>query len=145
MNRYEEIKRIADRYYNTIENDENRSCCFAHSEAVAACAKEIAEIEAYNPELVQIAGYLHDCAQYLEHGHNHAFRSSIIARDILVSSALFSTEEIHRIMNSIARHSDKKRIDGVCDEILKNADLLAKYRSDELLSLAELERIRNYI
>ena len=43
MNRYEEIKKIADRYYNGIENDENRALCFEHSQAVADCAKEIAE------------------------------------------------------------------------------------------------------
>ncbi len=145
MNRYEEIKRIADRYYNTIENDENRMLCFEHSEAVANCAKEIAELEDYNTELVQIAGYLHDCAQYLEHGHHHAFRSSVMARDMLVSSTIFSTEEIHRIMNSIARHSDKDRVDGICDEILKNADLLAKYREGEVLSEGAMERIRKYI
>lgn len=56
MNRYEEIKKIADRYYNGIENYENRALCFEHSQAVADCAKEIAEKENYNPELVQIAG-----------------------------------------------------------------------------------------
>ena len=145
MNRYEEIKKIADRYYNGIENDENRPLCFEHSQAVADCAKEIAEKENYNPELVQIAGYLYDCAQYLEHGHHHAFRSSVMARDMLVSSALFSTEEIHRIMNSIARHSDKDRVDGICDEILKNADLLARKRCGDELSDAAMERIKNYL
>lgn len=145
MNRYEEMKKIADRYYNGIENDENRAYCFEHSTAVADCAKEIAEKEDYNPELVQIAGYLHDCAQYLERGHQHAFRSSVMARDMLVSSTLFSTEEIHRIMNSIARHSDKDRVDGICDEILKNADLLAKYRSGEVLSDMGMERIKKYL
>ena len=145
MNRYEEIKKIADRYYNGIENDENRAYCFEHSQAVADCAKEIAEKEEYNSELVQIAGYLHDCAQYLEHGHHHAFRSSVMARDMLVSSALFSTEEIHRIMNSIARHSDKDRVDGICDEILKNADLLAKQRSGEAMNEMEMDRINKYL
>ena len=68
MNRYEEIKKIADRYYNGIENDENRALCFEHSQAVADCAKEIAEKENYNPELVQIAG----CFPLKCHGKRYA-------------------------------------------------------------------------
>ena len=145
MTRFEEIKKIADSFYNGIEDDENRKLCFAHSQEVADCAQEIAIIEDYNPELVQVAGYLHDCAQYLEHGHHHAFRSSVMARDMLVDSQLFSTEEINRIMNSIARHSDKDRVDGPCDEILKNADCLAKYRKGEMCSDTVKSRIKKYI
>lgn len=145
MTRFNNVKEIADHLYNGIENEENRKTCFEHSQEVADCAQEIALIEDYNTELVQIAGYLHDCAQYLEHGHHHAFRSSIMARDMLVDSQLFSTEEINRIMNSIARHSDKDRIDGPCDEILKNADCLAKYRKGEPCSEVVKERIKKYL
>lgn len=145
MNRFNEIKVMADQMYATIENAENRAICLEHSSETAKCAVEIAKLENYDSELVEIAAYLHDCAQYLEKGHQHAYRSSILARDLLVESQLFATEEITRIMNTIAHHSDKNRIDLPCDEILKNADILAKYRSGEVMDESKLARIKKYL
>lgn len=143
MSRFEEVKKLADEKYETISNKENREICFHHHQKVSECAKKIAEIKKHDPELVEIAAYLHDIAQYLEKGHHHAYRSSILARDILLETQLFTTDEIQRIMNTIARHSDKDRIDLPCDEILKEADILAKVLDGETTSYDE--KVKAYL
>lgn len=96
------------------------------------CVSQLASFFAMNYsldlELAAAAGLLHDI-DVLVNGYNadHAFHSSIMARGMLVSLGSFSENDIDIIVSSVARHSDKSKVDDIYDEILKDADTLAYY------------------
>lgn len=74
-------------------------------------------------ELAEVAGMLHDFAKYQEDAEeNHAEKSSVQARELLIATNQFTAEEIELICQAISRHSDKKQVHTEFDEILKDAD-----------------------
>lgn len=74
-------------------------------------------------ELAEVAGMLHDYAKYKDNvEENHAEKSSVEARQVLLNTNQFTAEEIDIICQAICRHSNKKQVDTEFDEILKDAD-----------------------
>lgn len=74
-------------------------------------------------ELAEIAGMLHDYSKYKENvEERHAEKSSVEARNILMSIGCFADVEIQMVCDAIRKHSDKGQIDTAFDEILKDAD-----------------------
>lgn len=99
-----------------------------HLNSVSQLATFFAMNRSLDWELAAAAGLLHDI-DVLVNGSNadHAFRSSIIAREMLVSFGFFSENDIDTIVSSIAKHSDKSKVDEIYDEILKDADTMSYY------------------
>ena len=66
---------------------------------------------------------LHDYAKYKDNAEeNHAEKSSVEARQVLLNTNQFTPEEIEMVCQAICRHSNKKQVDTEFDEILKDAD-----------------------
>lgn len=99
-----------------------------HLNSVSQLATFFAMTRSLDWELAAAAGLLHDI-DVLMNGYNadHAFRSSIIAKDMLASLDVFSKNDIDTIVSSIAKHSDKSKTDEIYDEIIKDADTLSYY------------------
>ena len=107
---------------------------------------DIAKTENLDQETAAIIGILHDLATYKFHtSFDHANRSSILAKDILSKSNLFSDAEINLIITAIKNHSFKERIDDKYSELIKNADLLVQHLNepDALLSKNKQTRLDN--
>ena len=128
LTRIDTIRRYVDGMLNACKDREDARCGFVHlygvGQACALIALHRGHDRAY-AELAEIAGMLHDFAAYKDNAReNHAQRSSIQARDILVQTKEFTSEEIDLICQAISRHSDKKEVHSEMDEILKDADVM---------------------
>lgn len=99
-----------------------------HLNCVAQLATTFAIKNSLDWELAAAAGLLHD-VDVLVNGYNadHAFRSSMLAKDILASSRQFTENDIDIIVSSISKHSDKSKVNTIYDEILKDADTLSYF------------------
>lgn len=124
MNRYYIIK---DTIFDLLEKNNG----LEHSSNVANMACLLAKLEGLDLELAAVIGICHDIAKYkFNSSFDHANRSSMIAREILINSKLFSNEEIILITTAIKNHSFKERIDTQYSELIKNADLLVQYLNE---------------
>lgn len=131
--------------FDQIQNQENKHLAYHHALSVMKEAKAIMQIHQIHDDCILIAAYMHDCALYQYHGKNHAHKSASIAHELLVQSNRFHAQEIERITQMIAHHSDKHSLHHECDEIIKNADLLAKYKDHEWIEDAFMQRIKRYL
>lgn len=146
MNRFNIIKDIV---YDILNNEcfgEHRKNGLEHLFNVANMANLLAKTENLDQETAAIIGILHDLATYKFHtSFDHANRSSILAKDILSKSNLFSDAEINLIITAIKNHSFKERIDDKYSELIKNADLLVQHLNepDALFSKDKQTRLDN--
>lgn len=115
-----------------------------HTSAVVNNSTFLATILNEDIELCKIAALLHDYSLFYENTlpKNHGEQSSLFAKNFLSSTSLFSEEEIQKITNAISVHSDKEHVHSSFDEILKDADLLAKYLVDPAQELKDYEKKR---
>ena len=145
MNRYEILKEI---FFNKIEEKVYgiyKQKAYFHSIQVSTLCMLLAKETNLNQELLGIIGLYHDFAQYINHNHfNHAKLSALALETLLDES--FSDEEKRIMTQAIINHSNKEQINDEYSEILKTADLLAKYLEDPdiILKDYELKRIERY-
>lgn len=73
---------------------------------------------------------------------DHAYRGSVMAKEILNSMDIFGSNEIEIICNSIYNHSCKGTKHSSFDEVLIDADVLQHCLYNPLLSVAVHEKER---
>lgn len=143
MKRYYTIK---DETYIILNNEcfgNNRKDGLEHLFNVANMASLLAKKEHLDSETAAIIGILHDLATYKYcSSFDHANRSSILAKDILSKSKLFSNEEILVIATAIKNHSFKERIDDQYSELIKNADLLVQHLNEPEVLFSKEKQLR---
>ena len=145
MTRYEELKEI---FYQTIEDQCHgiyKQKAYFHSLQVSALCKKFALEKNLNIELASIIGLFHDYASFIHHSSfNHALRSAEMIKPLLHN---FSQKECDIIIESIANHSDKDRIDDIYSELLKDADVLAQYleEPDMIMKKDYQDRLKKYL
>lgn len=122
------------RYYfikETINDILIKNDGLEHSVNVSNMACLLAKLKNLDLELAAIIGICHDLATYkFKSSFDHANRSSMLSREILVNSKLFSHDEIILITTAIKNHSLKNRIDDKYSELIKDADLLVQYLNE---------------
>lgn len=128
------------------EDDALRRSGYIHLYGVSEMSTLLAARRGLDVVTASVAGMLHDiytCRTGLQllHAASGAEDARVILRDL----GVFSPEEQQRIHSAILRHSDKARVDGSYDELLKDADVLQHYLYDPTQSFppAAAERIRN--
>lgn len=131
MNRYNEIENIV---YETLEKNcfgQTKKDGYRHLFGVSTLCLQFSYIYELDPELCAIMGLLHDYSVYKNHNRfRHAFMSSQLAKELLESSALFTSHEIQIITSAIANHSSKNKTDDQYSELLKLCDVLESYLHD---------------
>lgn len=131
--------------FDTINSPENKKMAFHHAFMTLKAVKHIAQIEQVQSDLIEIAAYMHDCQLYFKSSFSHAQQSASKAYQLLQESQLFSEEECQEIQSMIKHHSLKDQLHSKNDEIIKNADLLAKYLDHEMIDEKYIKRISPYI
>jgi len=134
--RVDVIRGCLDALIIKIEDPLYRRDCYVHYYGVGQAAAMIALKRGHDrayAELAQIAGMLHDVIKcYDKDCKEHAHRSEAAARAILTEAGIFSKEEINLICHAIYCHSDKERLDGEMEEIIKDADELQHWLRNPL-------------
>ncbi|WP_028043105.1 HD domain-containing protein [Candidatus Stoquefichus massiliensis] len=145
MNRYENLKNI---FFQNIEEKCHgiyKQKAYFHSLSVSTLCQKLALEKDLDIELAAIIGLFHDYAQFIHHSSfDHAKRSSEMVVPLLDN---FNDNERQMIIQAIAHHSDKTRIDDQYSEILKDADVLAQYfaEPDIILKADSQKRLNQYI
>ncbi len=99
-------------------------------------------------ELATTCGMLHDVYYMIDiSGKDHAEKGAILANEILNKIDQYNDEEIELITTAIANHGRKLFIDGIYDELLKDADVLDHCLTDNSAPIAEweVERYNNLL
>lgn len=126
--RIDAVRIYLDDMLNHCEDINRRRNGFVHLYGVGQACALIALHRGHDrkyAELAEIAGMLHDYAKYkdgVEAEHTH--KSAAEAKKILSDINQFTDDEIEMVCSAISKHSDKKRVDAVFDEILKDGDEL---------------------
>lgn len=114
-----------------------------HVQLVVFFARALAQVRSENEELAQAAAWLHDWAKYMQNQlRHHAQASAVYAQNYLARTGLWSDEEIQTIVMAIAVHSDKEKTDSPLAEVLKDADVLARWWADENEPLDPVRKAR---
>ncbi|MDO4466310.1 MAG: HD domain-containing protein [Bacillota bacterium] len=144
MNRVQLIQDVVYSSYAKIYNSTIRIAAISHTSSVVNNATLFASFQKENVELSQVAALLHDYALFCDNclPTKHAQLSADFAEKLLSSCSLFSEEEIQLVVSCIRVHSEKEIIHSSFCEILKDADLLAKYLEDPDQELKEHEKKR---
>lgn len=111
-----------------------------HFIKVASLAKEIALLEGASPEIVELveaAGYVHDCGIKVgeaKYGAGHCTgkiqeEGPSVARELLTSLG-YTPEVIERIAYLVGHHHTYTHIDGLDYQILVEADFLVNFYED---------------
>jgi len=101
-----------------------------------------------NVEIAVTCGMLHDIYPLTHDDYkNHALKGAEQAEAILKSMKLYKDEESEIITTAVSRHSEKDKIHGVYDELLKDADVLSHcfYNINFTADEKEIERYRNLL
>lgn len=144
MNRIEIVREyINSILVNTPDYIAKRCGYFHHLYGVSQACAMIAIKRNENAELATIAGMLHDIHSYLTlDSTDHAYKGSIVAREILTLLHIFEEDEITLISNAICNHSNKETQHSSFDEVLIDADVLQHCLYNPLLGAAEHEKER---
>lgn len=129
MNRYEIVKDFVYSKYAKITYEPLRIAAITHTSGVDTCITFLAISRGIKPEKAKIAALLHDYAQFVENCPHaqHASLSSIFAHKYLKETGLFKVNEIDDICFAISEHSKKDQYDSPLCELLKDADVLARF------------------
>lgn len=132
LERYNHVRDHVYGAYHKINNELLRTAASTHTAGVDNCITLLAISRGLPLELAKIAALLHDFAQYTQNcpHKDHARLSSLYAHNYLESTELFKMREIDEIGYMIGQHSYKNDIDSPMCELLKDADVLARFLDD---------------
>lgn len=146
MRRYEIIKDYVYGKYLKIYNSVIKQNAIVHTAMVDSNAALLAYVRKQDIELAKIAALLHDYAQFVDNcpHKEHARLSAQFAQLYLQETELFSEAEINDISEAIRLHSNKDRIDSPLCEIIKDADVMARFLEDpsRTMSPAKEQRLQ---
>ncbi len=124
-NRLESLRKLLDNL--VYKNEPDQAVAYAsHMYGVSKFCSLLAKKRGLNSEIAAICGMLHDIG-YMEvdaNGENHAEIGAKRARTILSELGRCSGDEIEIIVLAIERHSEKLKVHGEYDELLKDADVM---------------------
>ncbi|MFC1743514.1 HD domain-containing protein [Candidatus Riflebacteria bacterium] len=128
MDRLEKLRNIIDRILFEQTDDELRRCGFIHLYGVSDFCNLLALRRKLKQQICAAAGMLHDIATYKTgEATDHAKCGSLIAKQILTETGLYSAAEISIITVAIKNHSNKLTVDDEYSELLKDADVMQFY------------------
>ncbi|MEA4823283.1 MAG: HD domain-containing protein [Clostridiaceae bacterium] len=146
-NRLEDLRHELDKLIMNNEPN-NISMYSSHMYGVAKFCTLLAIKRNINIELATTCGMLHDI-YYMTGGSsdNHATKGAQQAKTILEEMNTYSDDEIEIITTAISRHSDKRAIHSVYDELLKDADVMdhCLYNNDFPVAEWEVERYNHLL
>lgn len=144
MNRYEIVKDYVYSQYAKIQYEPLRIAAISHTSQVDVCVTFLSISRGIKPEKAKIAALLHDYAQYMDNcPHNkHASLSSIYAHKYLTETKMFKVNEIDDICFAIGQHSKKEIYDSPLCELLKDADILARFLENPNMELKGIKKQR---
>lgn len=137
LQRYEQVKDYVYTKYTKIYNEPLRQEALTHTAQVDTCITILAMARNQNVEIAKIIALFHDFAQFTQNcSHDeHARLSSILANRYLTETGLFKTKEIDDICYAIAQHGHKEQYDSPYCELIKDADILARFFTDPTMEL----------
>ena len=138
---------LKEEFIELVEKEvhgEYKQKCYFHSIQVSQLARLYALERGVNTDLAAIAGLYHDIGFYItRNSRNHGTLSADYLSKLLIK---YNMPEAHRnmVLNAIRVHSDKASFHDALSEVLKDADVNAKYLEDmnAKYSLNEEKRIR---
>lgn len=144
LQRYEAAKAYVYEQYSKIYSEPLRIAALTHTSMVDSCITMLAISRSARVELAKISALFHDYAQYIDNcAHSeHARLSSLHAHKYLTSTNTFKVSEIDNICFAIAQHSKKEVYDSPLCELLKDADILARFLEDPTKELNDIHRRR---
>ncbi len=132
-----------------MNGSQNKICLLsAHIYGVSKFCTLLALKRNLDAELAATCGMLHDIYYMIDiSGKDHAEKGSKLAKEILNKIGQYSDEEIELITTAIANHGRKFFVDGIYDELLKDADVLDHCLTDNSAPIAEweVERYNNLL
>lgn len=147
MERYQFVKDHVYGSFQKIDNEMLRTTAMTHTNSVDNCITLLAISRGLSLELAKIAALLHDFAQYTQNcpHKDHARLSALYAHQFLENSKKFKMREIDEITYMIGQHSYKNHIDSPMCELLKDADVLARFMEDpyQMFTGSKKERLLN--
>ena len=144
LKRYEEAKSWVYEQFGKIYNTAVQEQAFCHTNSVDNMATLLAIGRGENMELVRIAALFHDFAVYYANcpHRDHARLSSLYAHKYLMGTKKFTTDEVDEICHIIACHSNKDVEDEPICEILKDADVMARFLEDPYQTFPQAKQKR---
>lgn len=144
MHRYQVVKEYVYDQFANIYNNTLKINALTHTATVDSCITFLAIARGQKTERAKIAALFHDFAQYIDNcpRDEHAKLSSLHAHNYLVSTNLFSTIEVDDICYAISQHSCKNIVDSPLCELLKDADILARFLEDPKHPFNKIEKQR---
>lgn len=128
MNRVESVRQVVDQIVRQQPDLEKSRCGFVHLYGVAQACALLALKRGLDPELCTVAGMLHDIWNYKTGDPtDHAALSCAEAQKIMSDLGCFAEQEMSTVGTAVLHHSDKGRVHGDFDELLKDADVLQHY------------------
>lgn len=116
----------------------------SHTFAVADIMGTLAPIRGLEAELSRVIGYLHDIGRlrFGEDSKKHALLGAMDAERFINDEMTCSLRECGIIVQAIARHTSKKRIDTPYDELLKDADAFQRFLENDIVMTKPSWKIR---
>ena len=144
MERYEEAKAWVYEEYGKIYNPVIRQEAYCHTSSVDNMATLLAIGRGVDIEQSKIAALFHDFAIFAANcpHRDHARLSSLYAHKYLIGTTEFTIEEIDEICHAIACHSSKDVEDEPLCEVLKDADVMARFVEDPHQSFPQVRQKR---
>ena len=143
MSRLKELRKYVDAELNKMEDVDKRTSAINHLYGVSLAATMIAKKRGLDPELAAMAAMLHDLHAYKTGSYDdHAHKGAELAREILEDLDLTDAAETDTICSAIYHHDDKLTVDGLMDEVLKDADVIHHCMNDMSKPIKEKEQVR---
>ena len=144
MKKYEIVKDYVYSQYSKISYEPLKTAAYTHTAMVDASITLLAISRNIRIERAKICALFHDYAQYIDNcAHSeHARLSSLHAHQYLTQAKEFKVYEVDDICFAIAQHSKKEIFDSPLCELLKDADILARFLEDPNKPLTGIARQR---
>ena len=143
MSKVKDLQKYVHKVLKGMEDNQKRAAAIAHLHGVSLAAVMIAKKRDENAELAAMAGLLHDLYAYKSGSYeDHAHKGAEYARKVLDELGLTSAEETDIICSAIWHHDSKAEIDGLMDEVLKDADVIHHSLGDPTKEVKPHEQAR---
>ncbi len=134
MTKREAVQGYVEAILIHIDSEEERFYSFKHAYGVAQCASLLAVKRGSDSEIAYVCGLLHDIYSFktgytVFHSINGAEMIRVAFKNELKD--VFTEEEQVIIKSAVFHHSDKEHVHDEYDEVLKDADLLQHWLTDE--------------
>ncbi len=130
MKRIFQLRNEIDKHLEDVKDDD-RVIAIRHLYGVSDICALLALRRNLDSITCTAAGLLHDLWSFkYDIEENHAKPGAILAKEILDDIHSFDKHEIDVICHMIKHHSDKGKVDGEYDELLKDADVIHHFLNE---------------